>query len=124
MAACKRLHFHEACERWRLDATARTLLAHHPLHAQWTSVPALAEAVKACPIRLAGPRPLAEAISSAGGVRWSEVNSDLMLRAFPGIFLAGEMLDWEAPTGGYLIQGCLASGTRAGREAANWLKLR
>ena len=121
MRTAKRLHLHEAGERWRLDATARALLAHHPLHAEWASVPDLAAVVKACPIRLVGPRPLAEAISSAGGIRWSEVRSDLMLKAMPGIFLAGEMLDWEAPTGGYLIQGCLATGTRAGREAANWL---
>jgi len=121
MSGAKRLHLHEAGERWRLGATARALLAHHPLRAQWSSVPELAAAVKACPLRLVRPRPLAEAISAAGGVRWSEVNSDLMLRAWPGIFLAGEMLDWEAPTGGYLIQGCLATGTRAGRAAANWL---
>ena len=121
MSAAKRLHVHEACERWRLDATARLLLAHHPLRSSWTSVAGLAAAVKACPIRLRGPRALAEAISSAGGVRWSEMNSELMVTAMPGIFLAGEMLDWEAPTGGYLIQGCLSTGTRAGREAARWL---
>ena len=122
MSECRRLHLHEACERWRLDATARALLAHHPLRTRWTSVAELSAAVKACPVRLVGPRPLSEAISSAGGVRWEEVNSDLMLRAQPGIFLAGEMLDWEAPTGGYLIQGCLATGTRAGRSAASWLE--
>ena len=121
MSAAKRLHLHEACERWRLDAVARALLTHHPSRDQWTSVSELAAAVKSCPISLCGPRPLAEAISSAGGVRWAEVNSDLMARSLPGIFVAGEMLDWEAPTGGYLIQGCLATGTRAGRAAARWL---
>ncbi len=117
----KRLHLHEAAERWRLGLVARALLAHHPLRESWTSVPALASAVKSCPIRLAGPRPLSEAISSAGGVRWCGVDENLMLRARPGIFVAGEMLDWEAPTGGYLIQGCLATGTRAGHVAAKWM---
>ena len=67
---------------------------------------------------LRGPRPIAEAISSAGGVRWDELDQNLMLRKMPGIFVAGEMIDWEAPTGGYLLQGCFATGTRAGRAAA------
>ena len=69
---------------------------------------------------LRGPRPIAEAISSAGGVRWSELDQDLMLRKMPGIFVAGEMIDWEAPTGGYLLQGCFATGTRAGKAASAW----
>ena len=68
------------------------------------------------PVR--GPRPIAEAISSAGGVRWCELDQSLMLRKLPGVFVAGEMIDWEAPTGGYLLQGCFATGTRAGRVAA------
>jgi uncharacterized flavoprotein (TIGR03862 family) len=67
---------------------------------------------------LRGPRPIAEAISSAGGVRWCELDQSLMLRKLPGVFVAGEMIDWEAPTGGYLLQGCFATGTRAGRVAA------
>ena len=62
-----------------------------------------------------------EAISSAGGVPWSELDSDLMLTWHPGIFVAGEMIDWEAPTGGYLLQGCFATGTRAGRGASRYL---
>jgi uncharacterized flavoprotein (TIGR03862 family) len=69
-------------------------------------------------LSLRGPRPIAEAISSAGGVRWSELSENLMVRKLPGIFVAGEMIDWEAPTGGYLLQGCFATGTRAGRSAA------
>ena len=81
------------------------------------SAAALAELTKHCPLRLTRPRPIAEAISSAGGVRWSELDEQLMLRKMPGIFLAGEMIDWEAPTGGYLLQGCFATGTRAGRAA-------
>ena len=67
---------------------------------------------------LRGPRPIAEAISSAGGVRWCELDQSLMLRKLPGVFVAGEMIDWEAPTGGYLLQGCFTTGSRAGRAAA------
>jgi predicted flavoprotein YhiN len=61
---------------------------------------------------------VAEAISSAGGVAWTELDESLMLRKLPGVFVAGEMIDWEAPTGGYLLQGCFATATRAGRGAA------
>lgn len=71
---------------------------------------ALAAAVKAAPVLLTAPAPLARAISSAGGVAWSAVDEGLMLRALPGVFAAGEMLDWEAPTGGYLLQACFATG--------------
>jgi uncharacterized flavoprotein (TIGR03862 family) len=76
------------------------------------------ERVKNFKLRLRGPRPIAEAISSAGGVPWSELDKTLMLRKAPGVFVAGEMIDWEAPTGGYLLQGCFATGTRAGASAA------
>ncbi|MEY2483080.1 MAG: hypothetical protein QOK24_1608 [Verrucomicrobiota bacterium] len=75
--------------------------------------------VKNFVLPLCGPRPIAEAISSAGGVPWAELDQNLMLRKLPGIFVAGEMIDWEAPTGGYLLQGCFATGTRAGRGAAS-----
>lgn len=78
------------------------------------------DSVKALTLALRGPRPIAEAISSAGGVRWHELDRDLMLRKVPGVFVAGEMIDWEAPTGGYLLQGCFATGTRAGRAAAEF----
>jgi uncharacterized flavoprotein (TIGR03862 family) len=74
--------------------------------------------IKKFPLSLRGPRPIAEAISSAGGVPWSELDRALMLRKLPGIFVAGEMIDWEAPTGGYLLQGCFATGTKAGLAAA------
>jgi uncharacterized flavoprotein (TIGR03862 family) len=74
--------------------------------------------VKNFTLSLRGPRQVAEAISSAGGVRWSELDESLMLRKLPGVFVAGEMIDWEAPTGGYLLQGCFTTGTRAGRAAA------
>ncbi len=74
--------------------------------------------IKSFPLRLSGPRPIAEAISSAGGISWSALTETLMLRRMPGVFAAGEMIDWEAPTGGYLLQGCFATGTRAGHGAA------
>ncbi len=79
---------------------------------------ALAALVKALPVPLDGPRPIDEAISVAGGVRWAALTQDLELRARPGVFAAGEMLDWEAPTGGYLLTACLATGRWAGRAAA------
>ena len=78
----------------------------------------LARLIKALPVRHAGPRPLAEAISSAGGILWDDLTEGLELRALPGIFACGEMLDWEAPTGGYLLTGCFATGLWAGRHAA------
>lgn len=77
----------------------------------------LAAAIKALPVRLSAPRPTDEAISTAGGVRFETLNAQLMLRALPGVFCAGEMLDWEAPTGGYLLTACFASGRAAGLGA-------
>ena len=82
---------------------------------------ALAALIKALPIRHAGLRPMDEAISTAGGVRWGAVDENLMLQALPGVYVAGEMLDWEAPTGGYLLSACLATGRWAGRSAARRL---
>ena len=82
----------------------------------------LAFAVKALPLRLTATRPLDEAISSAGGVDFDELDASLMLRKLPGVFCAGEMLDWEAPTGGYLLTACLATGRAAGLGAAAWLR--
>jgi len=77
-----------------------------------------ATAVKALPLRLTGPRPIIEAISSAGGITRASLTETLELRAMPGVFACGEMLDWEAPTGGYLLTGCWATGRWAGRAAA------
>ena len=79
----------------------------------WMNPQALAHAIKALPVRLKSARPVQEAISTAGGVRRDGLTPDLMLRACPGVYCAGEMLDWEAPTGGYLLTACLASGWRA-----------
>ncbi|WEN15291.1 TIGR03862 family flavoprotein [Rhodanobacter sp. AS-Z3] len=83
---------------------------------------ALAARLKSLPLRLRAPRPVAEAISTAGGVRLEVLDEQLMLRDRPGVFCAGEMLDWEAPTGGYLLTASLASGLLAGRGAASWLQ--
>jgi hypothetical protein len=81
----------------------------------------LAAVIKDLPIPLVAPRPLQEAISSAGGVSFVALDERLMLRNLPGVFCAGEMLDWEAPTGGYLLTACFASGRRAGLGALEWL---
>ena len=81
----------------------------------------LAAAIKALPLRLVTPRPLNEAISTAGGVAFDALDDRLMIRALPGLFCAGEMLDWEAPTGGYLLTACFATGQVAGAGAAAWL---
>jgi predicted flavoprotein YhiN len=83
---------------------------------------ALARAIKGARVRLDTVGPIERAISSAGGVEWGEIDADFMLRRLPGVFVAGEMLDWEAPTGGYLIQACLATGAAAGRGALKWLR--
>ena len=81
----------------------------------------LAASIKALPLTLVATRPLDEAISSAGGVRFEAVDAHLMLHARPGVFVAGEMLDWEAPTGGYLLTACFASGAAAARGVLHWL---
>ena len=81
----------------------------------------LVAAIKNASLSLLGPRPIDEAISTAGGVMWNALTPELMLKSHPGIFCAGEMVDWEAPTGGYLITACLATGRWAGRAAANYV---
>jgi len=83
---------------------------------------ALARAIKQARLRLNAVAPIERAISSAGGVKWREIDEDFMLRRLPGVFVAGEMLDWEAPTGGYLLQACFATGAAAGRGALEWLR--
>jgi hypothetical protein len=80
----------------------------------------LASAIKSLPLRLVASRPLEEAISTAGGVPFEALDERLMIRTLPGLFCAGEMLDWEAPTGGYLLTACFASGRAAGLGAAAW----
>jgi hypothetical protein len=118
MESVRRNVLDQARIRWKLSDAAHAILARK----EWHDVASLAAEVKHCVIPLSGPRPLDEAISSAGGVAWGELDQDLMLQRFPGCFVAGEMIDWEAPTGGYLMQGCFATGTRAGNSAAVWLE--
>ncbi len=96
----------------------------------WELVPKAAQAdpaqlaafIKSLPITVTAPRPIDEAISSAGGLRLQGLDEGLMLKALPGVFAAGEMLDWEAPTGGYLLTACFASGRVAGQGAADWAR--
>ena len=87
-------------------------------------MPRVADTLKRLPLRLLRPRPIGETISTAGGIRLEALDARLMLRERPGVFAAGEMLDWEAPTGGYLLTACFASGRRAGQGAVEWLQQR
>lgn len=103
-----------------IDGVRAGLLRELTDAATWQDLPRLAAAIKALPLELVRPRPLDEAISSAGGVPFEALDAHLMLRQLPGVFCAGEMLDWEAPTGGYLLTACFASGRRAGRGVLEW----
>jgi predicted flavoprotein YhiN len=105
----------DAIRRWRLGAAAAALLRSSACKLRIIHPLSLALLAKNLVIPLSGPRPIAEAISSAGGVSFSSLNEELMIQSLPGLFIAGEMLDWEAPTGGYLLQGCLSTGRRAGQ---------
>ena len=82
----------------------------------------LARIIKALPLPVVRPRPIAEVISSAGGVSWDSVDDRYMLKALPGVFVAGEMLDWEAPTGGYLLTACFSTGRAAAHGMETWLR--
>ncbi len=115
MESAKRNLLHEAKLRWKLSPAVIAILDTYP---EWTSVEQLAKTVKACTLTLTHTRPIGEAISSAGGVKWSELDQNLMLKTLPHIYCAGEMLDWEAPTGGYLLQACFATGNWAGHQAS------
>lgn len=104
-------------------AGLKLALLHEVLGADGLSdVPRLGQALKALPLQLAAPRPMDEAISTAGGVPFAAMDAHLMLRAVPGVFCAGEMLDWEAPTGGYLLTACWATGRWAGLGALRHVK--
>ncbi len=118
MESVRHGHLQACLRRWKLSEAAHAILCHGL--PQDIPLPSLAARAKACPIAFTRPRPIDEAISTTGGVPWDELDETLMLRKIPGIFLAGEMIDWEAPTGGYLMQGCFATGTLAGRSAARW----
>ncbi|MBK1853581.1 TIGR03862 family flavoprotein [Verrucomicrobiaceae bacterium 5K15] len=121
MGSVRRNFVREARRRWKLDAATCALLKHLPDRGPWKSAEQLAGEVKHCRIPLTGPRPIEEAISSAGGIRWNELDENLMLQKMPGVFAAGEMIDWDAPTGGYLLQACFATGDHAARAALRFL---
>jgi uncharacterized flavoprotein (TIGR03862 family) len=106
--------------RLNLHGVKSALLWERVPKARMNDPAALAPLIKALPIRVTAPRPVAEAISTAGGVCFESLDEHLMLRARPGVFVAGEMLDWEAPTGGYLLTACFATGRAAGLGAAKW----
>ena len=108
--------------RLHLDGIKAAVLRECLPKASFEDPQALASAIKALPIRLQSLRPLDEAISSAGGVRFESMGSDLMLKQRPGVFCAGEMLDWEAPTGGYLLTASLATGYRAAQGVLDCLQ--
>ncbi|WP_404403759.1 TIGR03862 family flavoprotein [Pelagibacterium halotolerans] len=105
----------------RLDAVKVALVRELTPDAAGVPPEALAARIKALPLPVLRSRPTAEAISSAGGVAWDSVDAGLMLKDVPGVFVCGEMLDWEAPTGGYLISGCLATGRVAARGVMAWI---
>jgi uncharacterized flavoprotein (TIGR03862 family) len=105
-----------------LSGAKATLLRELSTAEQRAETLHLAAAIKSLPLTLTGTRPLAEAISSAGGVALDEVDKRLMLRKLPGVFCAGEMLDWEAPTGGYLLTAVMASGYMAGHGMVDYLR--
>lgn len=105
-----------------IDGVKAALLRELTDAATFADPALLARAIKALPLTLVKARPLDEAISSAGGVTFEALDERLMLKASPGVFCAGEMLDWEAPTGGYLLTGCFASGRAAGIGMLQWLK--
>ncbi|MFK4754060.1 TIGR03862 family flavoprotein [Oceanobacter antarcticus] len=109
-------------KKLNLPAITSTLLRECCPQLDNRDLHAVANALKAMPLNPRQPRPINEAISSAGGVQSSAVNDQLMLNALPGVFVAGEMLDWEAPTGGYLLTACFATGKRAGNGLVEWLE--
>ncbi|WNW13278.1 TIGR03862 family flavoprotein [Pseudomonas sp. DTU_2021_1001937_2_SI_NGA_ILE_001] len=105
-----------------LDGVKAALLRELAPAGQFDDPQRLAASIKALPLQLLRTRPLDEAISTAGGVRFEAMNEHLMLNALPGVFCAGEMLDWEAPTGGYLLTACFASGRTAAQGILDWLQ--
>ncbi len=108
-------------KKLHLDAVKQGLLREVLSSENMSSLNSLGAAIKALPIRLTATRPLSEAISSAGGISFDGLDKNLMLKKLPGIFCVGEMLDWEAPTGGYLLNACFASGVAAAEGMLNWL---
>jgi len=107
-----------------IDGVKAALLREVLLKADFDDSLRLCAAIKALPIKLVAPRPIDEAISTAGGVSFEGLDQRLMIRSRPGVFCAGEMLDWDAPTGGYLLTACFACGRVAGEGVLSWLSMR
>ena len=118
MESVRRNFAAEARQRWKLGDAGHALLADR----EWTDAISLAREAKNRVISLKGPRPIDDAISSSGGVQWEEVDDSLMTKKIPGLFLAGEMIDWEAPTGGFLLQACFSTATLAARSAVAFVR--
>jgi len=116
MESARRDFYKEAGLRWKLSEAACAIIQQY--YGEFDNAKALANVVKCCRIPLTEPRPIEESISTSGGVAWSDLNEDLMLKKLPSVYCAGEMVDWEAPTGGFLMQGCFVTGTIAGKSAA------
>lgn len=109
--------FETAIRHWKLSAAASAILAHYH-HAQHCSIDELVTLTKNCEILCTRPRPIDEAISTAGGICWNDLTPNLNFNKYPNLYACGEMLDWEAPTGGFLLQACFATGVRAGTAAS------
>ncbi|MGJ8672295.1 NAD(P)/FAD-dependent oxidoreductase [Rubritalea sp.] len=118
MESVKRNFLHEAKLRWKLSPAALAIIEH--LHGPFDNTETLAQCVKQCRIPLTQPRPIDEAISSAGGVQWGNISEGFELNQHPNIHLVGEMLDWEAPTGGFLLQAAFATGSAAANYATRY----
>lgn len=108
--------------RFKLDGVKAALLFERLAKTQWQDIPQIAATLKAIPVTVTATTPIDEAISTAGGVLFEALDENLMLRQLPGVFCAGEMLDWEAPTGGYLLTACFATGKQAGQGVMRWLE--
>lgn len=121
MSRVRKNYIREAKRRCNLSDSVANLLKRLPYLGPWKSGEQIASAIKHCPLHLQRPRPIEEAISSAGGIAWQELNHYLMLDKAPGIFVAGEMIDWEAPTGGFLLQGCFSTAFRAAAGVTRWI---
>ncbi len=119
---------HSLANFWRrqigLDGIKAALVREQVERSAWQDAEAVARAVKQLTLTITGMRPIDEAISTAGGVSRQALDEHLMLTAWPGVFCAGEMLDWDAPTGGYLLTACLASGCWVGQGVSDWLAQR
>jgi hypothetical protein len=106
----------------KVNAVKASLLREFLSEEDFRDPKTLGRKIKSLVLKTQKSQPIERAISSGGGVKFSEVDDFLMLKSYPGIFVAGEMLDWNAPTGGYLINGCLALGRRAGLGAIKWTR--